>query len=115
DYWSFSQNYAGTVASGRDPFCIADWDARCANDDASQRCGYRAGADCLRRVDSAKTIADYIVSETPGTEHQNGMIWSSALREIFMSLIARMGVEEGKRLTDTLVLEGTFGVPPNPT
>ena len=94
DYWSFSSNYEGTVPSGRDPFCIGDWDARC---------GYPAGADCLRRVDSTKTMADFINSDTPGTEHKNGEIWSSALREIFMTI--------GKRTTDTIVLEGTFGVP----
>ncbi|HYS53716.1 MAG TPA: M36 family metallopeptidase [Thermoanaerobaculia bacterium] len=107
DYWSFSSTYEQTIPSGRDPFCIGDWDARCWMDDASQNCGYPAGADCLRRVDSAKTMANFIVSETPGTEHKNGEIWSSALREIFMKL--------GKRTTDTLVLEGTFGVPVGPS
>ncbi len=103
DYWSFSSTYEQTIPSGRDPFCIGDWDARCWEDDPSKLCGYPVGADCLRRVDSAKTMADFIVSETPGTEHKNGEIWSSALREIFLAL--------GKRTTDTLVLEGTFGVP----
>ncbi|HKO56490.1 MAG TPA: proprotein convertase P-domain-containing protein [Thermoanaerobaculia bacterium] len=107
DYWSFSSTYAATVRSGRDPFCIADWDARCAGDDPSQQCGYAAGADCLRRVDSAKTMADYIQSETAGTEHRNGEIWSSALREIFLAA--------GKEVTDTIVIESHFGVPPNPT
>lgn len=107
DYWSFSSNYDGTVASGRDPYCIADWDARCGGDDGSQNCGYALGADCLRRVDSSKTMANYYLSDLPGTEHMNGEIWSSALREIFMSA--------GRRTTDTLVLEATFGVPPNPT
>lgn len=106
DYWSFSSTYEGTVPSGRDPFCIGDWDARCSNDNPDQLCGYPFGADCLRRVDSAKTMADYINSDTSGTEHKNGEIWSSALREIFMSA--------GKRTTDTLVLESTFGVPAEP-
>ncbi|HEX9502657.1 MAG TPA: M36 family metallopeptidase, partial [Thermoanaerobaculia bacterium] len=106
DYWSFSSTYEGTVVSGRDPFCIGDWDARCWLDDASQFCGYPPGSDCLRRVDSTKTMANFIVSESAGTEHKNGEIWSSALREIFMKL--------GKRTTDTLVLEGTFGVPIGP-
>ena len=110
DYWSFSSNYAGTIASGRDPFCIGDWDARCWNDDATERCGYPVGADCLRRVDGTKTMADFVVSDVPGTEHRNGEIWSSALREIFMKLTHRYGLEQGKRLADTLVLEGTFGV-----
>ncbi|HJT18300.1 MAG TPA: hypothetical protein VJ853_12960, partial [Thermoanaerobaculia bacterium] len=103
DYWSFSENYEGTVPSGRDPFCIGDWDARCGGDDPSQLCGYPAGADCLRRVDSTKTMADFINSDVAGTEHTNGEIWSSGLREIFMNA--------GKRTTDTLVLEATYGMP----
>lgn len=107
DYWSFSSTYEATVRSGRDPFCIADWDARCAGDDPSEQCGYAAGADCLRRVDSSKTMADYIRSETAGTEHRNGEIWSSALRELFLAI--------GKQKADTIVLESHFGVPPNPT
>ncbi|HEY6843490.1 MAG TPA: hypothetical protein VI391_04930, partial [Thermoanaerobaculia bacterium] len=107
DYWSFSENYEATVPSGRDPFCIGDWDARCGNDDPSQVCGYPVGADCLRRVDSTKTMADFVISDVAGTEHTNGEIWSSALREIFMTV--------GKRTTDTLVLEATFGMPTSPT
>jgi hypothetical protein len=107
DYWSFSSSYEQTALSGRDPFCIGDWDARCWQDDSSQFCGYPAGSDCLRRVDSFKTMANFAVSDTPGTEHKNGEIWSSALREIFMRL--------GRRTTDTLVLESTFGVPISPT
>jgi subtilisin-like proprotein convertase family protein len=114
DYWSFSSTYAATSASGRDPFCIGDWDARCGEDDPSQQCGYPVGADCLRRVDSTKTIADFVKSETAGTEHVNGAIWSSALREIFMALTQRHGVDAGKRATDTLVLESLFGLPPGP-
>ena len=107
DYWSFSSNYEQTVVSGRDPFCIGDWDARCWTDDAGQFCGYPAGSDCLRRVDGAKTMTDFVVSEAPGTEHRNGEIWSSALREIFLTI--------GKRTTDTIVLEGTFGAPFGPS
>ena len=49
-------------------------------------------------------MADFINSSLSGTEHRNGEIWSSALREIFMTI--------GRRKTDTLVLEATFGVPP---
>ena len=109
DYWSFSSNYAGTAASGRDPFCIGDWDARCWTDDSGQRCGYPAGSDCLRRVDSTKTMADFVRIEEPGTEHLNGAIWSSALREIFIALTTRYGVEQGRRIADTLVIEGLFG------
>jgi len=107
DYWSFSSTYDLTIAAGRDPYCIADWDARCANDDPSEHCGYPPGANCLRRVDGTKTMADYSVSEGSGTEHRNGEIWSSALREIFLGI--------GKWTTDTLVIEAHFGVPPNPT
>lgn len=115
DYWSFSSTYAGTIASGRDPYCIADWDPRCAGDDGSQNCGYPAGADCLRRVDGTRTMADFSSRSESGTEHLNGTIWSSALREIFDGLVGRYGVTEGKRRTDTLVIESMFGVPQNPT
>lgn len=107
DYWAFSSTYDATVNSGRDPYCIGDWDARCGTDDSSQGCGYPAGADCLRRVDSTKTMADYIDANQSGTEHKNGEIWSSALREIFM--------KAGRRVTDTLVIESYFDAPPSPT
>src|SRR5437016_10578548 len=60
-------------------------------------------------------MADYIDSNNSGTEHLNGEIWSSALREIFMSMTSRLGVAAGKRMADTTILEGTFGMPPNPT
>jgi len=114
-YWAFSSTYVLTTASGRDPFCIADWDARCFGDDSGQQCGYPDGADCLRRVDSPKTMADYVTAELPGTEHANGEIWASALREIFMAFVKQHGVEQGKRMIDSDVIEGTFGVPPSPT
>lgn len=111
DYWSFSSTYAASLASGRDPFCIGDWDARCWKDDPSQFCGYPVGADCLRRVDGTKTMNDFLISEVPGTEHKNGEIWSSTLREIFIGMTRRYGVDRGKRIADTIVLEGTFGAP----
>jgi len=107
DYWAFSSTYDETIKSGRDPFCIGDWDARCWMDDSSQGCGYPVGSDCLRRVDSGKTMADYVDANQSGTEHKNGEIWSSALREIFM--------KAGKRVTDTLVIESYFDTPPSPT
>jgi subtilisin-like proprotein convertase family protein len=107
DYWQFSSGYDQSIASGSDPFCMAEWDARCFGDDASENCNYPEGATCLRRVDSTKTMRDYSTAESAGNEHRNGEIWSSALREIFLA--------NGKRVTDTLVIEGTFGVPPNPT
>jgi subtilisin-like proprotein convertase family protein len=115
DYWAFSSRYAQARASGRDPFCIADWDARCAGDDPSQQCGYNEGADCLRRVDRNATMRDFLRSTAAGTEHRNGEIWSSALREIFLGLVDRHGLDEGKRLADTLVIESLFGTPPAPT
>lgn len=115
DYWSFSQNYAPAVVSGRDPACLADWDARCGGDDPSENCDYPAGADCLRRADSAKTMADYIVADISGTEHKNGEIWLSAMRDIFLGLTSRYGLESGRRLADTIVLESMFGTPPSPT
>jgi len=115
DYWSFSSTYAGSVKSGRDPFCIGDWDARCWLDDSSQNCGYKSGADCLRRTDSTKTMSDYLDVNQSGTEHRNGEIWSSALREIFQRLNTRYGADSGKRMTDTLVIESLFDAPPSPT
>jgi len=107
DYWSFSSTYDATRASGRDPACIADWDARCAGDSDSELCGYPVGADCLRRVDSTKTMADFKASNDPGTEHENGEIWSAALREIFLSI--------GKEASDRVVIESLFGLPPSPS
>jgi subtilisin-like proprotein convertase family protein len=115
DYWAYSSNYEAGLGSGRDPYCIADWDARCAGDDSGQNCGYPVGADCLRRVDSAKTMNDYNNSDLSGTEHKNGEIWSSSLREIFDALVRRHGVIDGRRTADTLVLESMFGAPSNPT
>jgi subtilisin-like proprotein convertase family protein len=115
DYWAFSTGFEQSILSGRDAFCIADWDARCFGDDSSQTCSYPDGANCLRRVDSTKTMRDYNNADSAGTEHRNGEIWSSALREIFLANVARYGFEQGKRITDTLTIEGTFGVPPNPT
>jgi len=115
DYWAYSSNYEAGLGSGRDPYCLADWDARCAGDDSTQNCGYPVGADCLRRVDSAKTMNDYNNSDLSGTEHTNGEIWSSALREIFDALVRRHGVAEGRRTADTLVLESMFGAPSDPT
>src|SRR4051812_34122881 len=115
DYWAYSSNYEAGLGSGRDPYCIADWDTRCAGDDSGQNCNYPAGADCLRRVDGAKTMNDYNNSDLSGTEHKNGEIWSSALREIFDALVRRHGVADGRRTADTLVLESMFGAPSNPT
>jgi subtilisin-like proprotein convertase family protein len=115
DYWAYSSNYEPGVGTGRDPYCIADWDARCGGDDPSQNCGYSASADCLRRVDSPKTMNDFVPNELSGTEHTNGEIWSSALREIFDGLVQRHGVTKGRRIADTLVLESMFGAPMNPS
>lgn len=107
DYWAYSAHVAQRLASGRDPFCFADWDARCWEDDASQLCAYRPGSDCLRRLDSTRTMADYERSGSGGVEHRNGAIWSSALRELHQQL--------GRTITDTVVIESLFDVPPHPT
>ena len=106
DYWAYSAHAAARRASGRDPFCFADWDARCAADDPSQRCAYPAGADCLRRLDSVHTMADYEHNDSSGVEHRNGSIFASALREIHDNI--------GRQVTDTLVIESLFGSPPSP-
>ena len=114
DYWAFASSYEDNLRSGRDPYCIGDWDARCGGS-PSAGCGYPANADCLRRVDGAKTMADFIPREQAGTEHQNGEIWSSALREIFVDAVSRLGVSQARRMIDTIVIESHFGVPPRPT
>lgn len=111
DYWALSAEYAAALASGRDPFCFADWDARCEGGN----CAYPPGADCLRRLDTPKTMADYIRGESPGIEHRNGEIWSAALAEVLVVLSRRHGLEEGRRLSDTLVIESLFATPPNPS
>lgn len=115
DYWAYSSNYVPGLGTGRDPYCLAEWDARCSGDDSTQNCGYPDGADCLRRVDSVKTMNDYSNGETSGTEHKNGEIWSSALREIFDALVQRHGVAAGRPMADTLVIESMFGAPSDPT
>jgi subtilisin-like proprotein convertase family protein len=107
DYWAYSAHVDARRASGRDPYCFADWDARCWQDAASESCGYAEGTDCLRRLDNTKTMADYDTTETSGVEHRNGATWSSALREIHEKL--------GRKVTDTLVIESLFGAPPRPT
>ena len=107
DYWAFSAHLDARRASGRDPYCIADWDARCWLDASSERCAYPAGSDCLRRVDGTRTMADYQLGDSSGTPHLNGSIWSSALRELRDHL--------PREVMDTLVLESLFGVPPRPT
>ncbi|HJQ40657.1 MAG TPA: proprotein convertase P-domain-containing protein [Thermoanaerobaculia bacterium] len=107
DYWAFSNHYAQRVQSGRDPFCFADWDARCWLDDASELCAYPPNSDCLRRLDSPKTMRDYDTVEAAGVEHRNGAIMSSALRELFLAL--------GKPVTDTIVIESFFGAPSLPS
>lgn len=107
DYWAYSAHVAQRLASGRDPFCFADWDARCWEDDGSQQCGYREGSDCLRRLDGTRTMADFERTGSGGVEHRNGSIWSSALREIHQQL--------GRTVTDTIVIESLFDAPPHPT
>lgn len=107
DYWAFSAHYAQRIASGRDAFCFADWDPRCWEDKAAEQCSYPPGSDCLRRLDSPRTMANYDTSETAGVEHRNGQIFSSALRELFLAL--------GRQVTDTIVVESVFGAPPLPS
>lgn len=107
DYWAFSAHYAQRVASGRDAFCFADWDPRCWEDTASEQCAYPAGSDCLRRLDSTRTMANYETSESAGSEHRNGQIFSSALRELFLAA--------GREVTDTILVESVFGAPPLPS
>lgn len=111
DYWAFSTGWADSLRSGRDPYCVAEWDARCSG---SESCAYPAGADCLRRVDSPRTLSDFESVASAGVEHRNGEIWSSTLRRVFVELVSRHGPSEGKRRTDILAIEGHVGVPPSP-
>jgi len=115
DYWAFSAKYEQARSSGRDPYCFADWDARCWTDEPSEVCAYRPDSNCLRRVDGTKSMTDYISTNAPGSEHRNGEIMSSALREILESLVLRFGTNEGHRRADTIVIESMFGTAPNPT
>ncbi|MDX1582919.1 MAG: M36 family metallopeptidase, partial [Thermoanaerobaculia bacterium] len=110
DYWAFSSGFAASSSSGRDPFCVGDWDARCEGFE----CAYPPGSNCLRRVDLDLNTADFIFSGSAGTEHRNGRIWSSFLRELFMHSVGRFGIEEARRRTDTVVLESLFGLPFDP-
>ena len=114
DYWAFSASYAPSLASGRDPYCLADWDARCWTNPPGDRCAYPEGADCLRRMDSSKTVADLLRGNLSGTEHLNGEIWSSALTDFFVAMVQRYGLVEGRRVADITVLESMFGAPPWP-
>jgi subtilisin-like proprotein convertase family protein len=114
DYWAFSYGYASSIQSGRDPYCVGDWDARCGGA-PSEGCGYSAGADCLRRVDSTKTMDQYIFSEQRGTEHRNGEIWSSALRRFFIDIVQQRGVDEGRTIADRIIVESHFGLASSPT
>ena len=114
DYFAFAAKFRAAIESGRDPFCFADWDARCWEDAASEMCAYPQGADCLRRLDTAKTYADYLRNDAAGTEHRNGEIWSAALAEIFLALVDRYGLAEGRRVTDSIVIESFFGSSPQP-
>jgi subtilisin-like proprotein convertase family protein len=113
DYWAFSSGYAHARQSGRDPYCIGDWDARCG-EGPSTGCAYPPGADCLRRVDSTATMVDYRMVNTPGTEHRNGMIWSSLLREIFTHHVEELSSEMGRRTSDIMILESLHGLPMRP-
>lgn len=115
DYWAFSAHYLQRLNSGRDPSCFADWDARCWLDDVSQQCAYPPDTDCLRRVDSPATMADYDFGDTAGVEHRNGQIWSSALHDIQLAIGTDSGQIEGRRIADTIVIESLFDAPPHPT
>ncbi len=92
DYWAFSNTYNISVANGFDPFCIGEWDSTSYSN---------TSPPCLRRVDSNKKYPD----DMDGEVHDDGEIWSSCLREIFMKL--------GKEVTDSIVLEGQYLMPPS--
>lgn len=113
DYLAFSARWSATRNSGRDPYCLADWDTRCG-DGPSTGCGYAPGTSCLRRVDGTKTMADFVANGSGVSEHRNGEIWSSALREIFVAAVALFGDDEARRVTDRTVVESHFGLPPYP-
>jgi subtilisin-like proprotein convertase family protein len=115
DYWAYSAHLEMRLASGRDPFCFADWDARCWENDPPDGCAYPPGSDCLRRLDSSRTMADYQGGDVSGVEYRNGSIWASALREIHQDMVATYGLPLGRRIADTTILESAFGAPSQPT
>jgi subtilisin-like proprotein convertase family protein len=115
DYWAYSAHLEMRLASGRDPFCFADWDARCWENDPLDGCAYPPGSDCLRRLDSTRTMADYQGGDVSGVEYRNGSIWASALREIHQEMVAAYGLPSARRIADTTILESAFRAPSQPT
>src|SRR5437870_4209895 len=59
-------------------------------------------------------MADYIPFNSSGMEHYNGEIWSAALHDMFLGLTARYGVEQGRRVADTIVIESMIGAENDP-
>lgn len=114
DYWAMSLGYFESATRGRDPRCVGDWDVRCGNA-PSRGCRYPAGADCLRRTDSRKTMADFVRNDVSGVEHRNGEIWASLLQQVFDDFVTKPDDIAAKRGIDRLVIETLFGIAPSPT
>ncbi|MFF4648407.1 M36 family metallopeptidase [Streptomyces sp. NPDC001380] len=77
---------------GYDRPCVADWDAT----------SYTDAPHCLRRTDTAKTVAD-----RTGEVHDDGEIWSAALWEVNRTL--------GRVQADRVIVESQFYYRPDTT
>jgi len=91
DYWAVSMYSAETIANGHTLACVGEWDATYYS---------KTTPPCLRRVDTNKTMSDFV---TGGDVHTNGEIWSTTLFHLFNQL--------GRTTTDRLVLQSHFNVP----
>jgi len=94
DYWALSMYKAENEASRYDLRCLMEWDHVPPGPN-----------DCFRRVglNKIKFPGDFTVH---GDAHVNGLIWASALAEIFTKL--------GKETADALILQSHFNVPTGP-
>jgi Zn-dependent metalloprotease len=93
DYWAFTMTQANSPDTATTPLaCIADWDS----------VSYTSGTPhCLRRVDTNLTMSNY---DPNGDVHDNGQIWSRALRDVNLAL--------GREKANTIILEGQFSFTP---
>src|SRR6185503_6154686 len=89
DYWAFTMTQADSPDTATTPLaCIADWDS----------ISYTSGTPhCLRRVDTNLTMANY---DPRGDVHDNGQIWSRALRDVNLAL--------GRTKANRVILEAQF-------
>ena len=96
DYWAFSTSSAFRKASDstvNDPCCLMEWDH----------------TTCFRFIDVFKVKDVHKPDPDPNkTAHQNGLIWSATLVDIFNQLPDR-------QTADRIILQSHFNVPLGPT